>query len=75
MTPSGYLPHQENMYSNRGFLSFTTKSDCAPLWGNYADKYAGACIEFEFDYFKSENLENVEENERMCSKISKKLLR
>lgn len=64
MTPSGYLPHQENMYSNRGFLSFTTKSDCAPLWGNYADKYAGACIEFEFDYFKSENLENVEENER-----------
>ena len=64
MTPSGYLPHQENMYSHRGFLSFTTKSDCAPLWGNYADKFAGACIEFEFDYFNLEKLESAVESER-----------
>ena len=64
MTPSGYLPHQENMYSHRGVLSFTTKSDCAPLWGNYADKFAGACIEFEFDYFNLEKLESAVESER-----------
>ena len=64
MTPAGYLPGEESTYSTRGFVSFTAKSDCAPMWGNYADKYAGACIEFQFTYFDPEHAALANDKER-----------
>lgn len=47
----------QNMFSryiDQGFISFSECPDNATLWGNYADKYAGARVEFKFNYF-SEN--------------------
>lgn len=35
-----------------GFVSMTSDNNSPPMWGNYADKYKGACIEFTFPYFK-----------------------
>ena len=52
----------KNMFSrnnDQGFISFSECPDNATLWGNYADKYAGARVEFEFGYF-SENDINLD---------------
>lgn len=58
--PLELLPKGENPQSKRqrketqmdlGFLSLTKDYNCPPMWGNYADKYKGACIQFEFRYF------------------------
>lgn len=41
----------ENILEDIGFLSFTSNPRNHPMWGNYADKYRGACLEFCVDYF------------------------
>jgi len=38
-----------------GFLSFTTKYDDLSMWGNYADKFRGACLTFSFPFFTYDN--------------------
>lgn len=37
--------------NNDGFISFSQCKDNATLWGNYAEKYAGALVKFDFTYF------------------------
>lgn len=58
--PLELLPKGDNPQSLRqrkekntdlGFLSLTKDKNCPPMWGNYADKYKGACIQFDFKYF------------------------
>ncbi len=38
-------------YKDFGFISLSTHSNHEALWGNYADKYSGACIELQIPYF------------------------
>lgn len=49
LLPHGSLPNHEP--SNLGFISFTRKPNSPPMWGNYAEKYKGACVKFAFEYF------------------------
>lgn len=48
--PDGYHPHDE-VLSHLGIVSMTGNKSSHPMWGNYADKYRGACIEFKMEYF------------------------
>lgn len=50
MLEYGVDPKCGGLYSERGFLSFSKNGNSAPMWGNYAEHYKGACIEFEFEY-------------------------
>lgn len=49
LLPRGSLPNHES--SSLGFISFTKKPNSPPMWGNYAEKYKGACVKFAFEYF------------------------
>lgn len=40
-------------YVDEGFISFTKKDNDPHMWGVYADKYRGACLEFQFLYYKT----------------------
>lgn len=53
LLPKGELPDNKVHMSNEdlGFISLTKNNNCPPLWGNYADKYQGACVRFDFDYY------------------------
>ena len=64
MTPAGRVG-DFSMYDYRGFLSFTKNGNNSPRWGNYADSYTGACIEFEFDYFSDSNIRESEPEEKL----------
>lgn len=48
--PDGYSP-QDEVLSHLGIVSLTGNKSNHPMWGNYADKYRGACIEFQIKYF------------------------
>ena len=48
--PDGYSP-QDKVLSHLGIVSLTGNKSNHPMWGNYADKYRGACIEFQMKYF------------------------
>lgn len=63
LTPAGEVA-EISMYDHYGFLSFSKDGNNSPLWGNYADHYKGACIEFEFDCFDPEKIEKANEAER-----------
>ena len=41
----------DEMLSHIGIISLTSNPRNHPMWGNYADKFKGACVEFSFDYF------------------------
>ena len=61
MLPAYTNPQKKhNRNDKQGFSSFSECPDNATLWGNYADKYAGARVEFEFGYF-SENDINLDD--------------
>ena len=38
-------------YRDFGFISLSKHANHEALWGNYADKYSGACIELQIPYF------------------------
>lgn len=40
-----------HVYEHLGFLSMSKHSNHEALWGNYADKHRGACIEVKIPYF------------------------
>lgn len=42
---------KDERLKNIGIVSFTTTPNNHPMWGNYADKFRGACLKFVFDYF------------------------
>ncbi|MBT8778777.1 DUF2971 domain-containing protein [Akkermansia muciniphila] len=46
-------------YREYGFISLSRSNDVPSLWGNYADKYSGACIEIEMPYFRNEYVEGM----------------
>ena len=48
--PEGYGV-DEDVLLHLGIVSFTSKATNHPMWGNYADKFRGVCVEFEIDYF------------------------
>lgn len=41
----------DDILSHIGIISLTSNPRNHPMWGNYADKFRGACVEFSFDYF------------------------
>lgn len=41
----------DEILSHIGIISLTSNPRNHPMWGNYADKFKGACVEFSFDYF------------------------
>lgn len=41
----------DEILSHIGIISLTRNPKNHPMWGNYADKFRGACVEFSFDYF------------------------
>ncbi len=43
--------YRDARLKNIGIISFTTTPNNHPMWGNYADKFRGACVKFVFDYF------------------------
>lgn len=59
--PDGNNPEDDTL-AHLGILSLTSKCLNHPMWGNYADKYRGACIEFGIDYFSIESPEKAPEN-------------
>lgn len=57
---AGDIPGHEE-YVDEGFISFTKNENDPHMWGVYADKYSGACLEFRFPYCKGNTDE--EQNE------------
>lgn len=47
------IPDTTKEYVDEGFISFTKKDNDPHMWGVYADKYRGACLEFQFLYYKT----------------------
>ena len=43
-----------------GFISLSGSPQISSLWGNYADCYRGACLEFEFEHLTSLNDKSAE---------------
>lgn len=43
------IPKQQT--SDEGFISLSEENDNPSLWGNYAEEYKGACIEFLIPFF------------------------
>lgn len=68
--PGGFNP-DEDILDHLGILSLTSKWDNHPMWGNYADKYRGACIEFKISYFyispkKAQTSEHISREEELA---------
>lgn len=55
--PKGYK-NGDSALSHLGIISFTTNPLNHPMWGNYAGKYRGACLEFSFKYFYTDKIKN-----------------
>lgn len=49
--PQGEMPGTSSKNILHGFISLSSKYNLPSMWGNYASKYSGACIEFELPYF------------------------
>ena len=62
MLPAGISPGESEGEDNIGFISFSAQNDIASLWGNYAEKFKGACLRFDIPYFTSEGNPNSIEN-------------
>lgn len=56
MLPAGKLPGCGDLREERGFISLTQCANNLTMWGNYADKFQGARIGFEFPYYCGERL-------------------
>lgn len=70
--PSGE-DHNDIKEHNKGFISLSTDSDNASMWGNYADKFKGACIEFKVPYFVYDNELPAFHRANMLSDLSRLL--
>lgn len=64
MTPYGEHPDKYNTYPENGFISFSKEGNNAPMWGNYAENYKGACLVFEFPYFDEQKRCNANPEEK-----------
>lgn len=56
MLPAGKLPGLGDLREERGFISLTQCANNLTMWGNYADKFQGARIGFEFPYYCGDSL-------------------
>lgn len=45
------LEINKHYFNQYGFLSLSANAQSPPMWGNYANLYKGACIEFRIPYF------------------------
>lgn len=73
MLPSGNLPSEPNIYSDRGFISFSKDGNNAPMWGNYASSYCGACVKFEFPCFDADKISSANPEEMHILKYTRYL--
>ncbi len=70
--PSGHLPPM-GLWKGEGFISFSACNNIPSLWGNYADKYRGACIEFEIPYLNDQgsNSDDLNVKAQKCYRNSR----
>lgn len=70
--PSG-VDHNDIKVSTKGFISLSKESDNASMWGNYADKFRGACIEFNVPYFINDETLSTTHRVNYIAEFSKQL--
>lgn len=69
-----YKDGSTDRYDHLAFISMSEHSNHEALWGNYAEKYTGACIEMKIPYFQvQEGVEPSNLGEQMEAEICRPL--